>query len=108
MRPSRGALRGPGGADATRARFVITVSAALACLTDAALCAQPAAADAPPSQQAPSETPRRDRLPRKVLIGTVISGRDVFTMTIEKRLQRMDALVDEIEAEAKLNYPGKR
>ena len=91
-----------------RARFVITVSAALACLTDAALCAQPAAADAPPSQQAPSETPRRDRLPRKVLIGTVISGRDVFTMTIEKRLQRMDALVDEIEAEAKLNYPGKR
>jgi predicted amidohydrolase len=53
--------------------------------------------------------PRRDGLPRKVLLGTVVSGYDViFTMPLEKRFDRMDEMVDAMEAQAKAKYPGKR
>src|SRR5580704_6604084 len=51
----------------------------------------------------------RDGLPRKVLLGTIVSGYDViFTLPLEKRLQRMDEFVDAMEAQAKAKYPGKR
>jgi predicted amidohydrolase len=50
-----------------------------------------------------------DRLPRKVLVGTEVSGYDVvLTFSLDQRLQRMDELVDSMAAQAKLNYPGKR
>jgi predicted amidohydrolase len=81
-----------------RARLVVAAFAAAALFCDAASA----------SQQPPSTTPRRDRPPRKVLIGTVISGREIFSMTLEKRLQRMDELVDAVAAEAGHSYPGKR
>jgi len=53
--------------------------------------------------------PRRDGLPRKVLVGTEISGYDVILkFPLEKRFQRMDELVDAMEAQASTKYPGKR
>jgi predicted amidohydrolase len=57
----------------------------------------------------PSVTRPCDRLPRKVLIGTEISGYDVIlTFPLEMRLQRMDELVDAMAAQAEISYPGKR
>jgi predicted amidohydrolase len=57
----------------------------------------------------PSVTQPRDRLPRKVLIGTEISGYPVVeTASLEMRLRRMDELVDEMAAKAAISYPGKR
>jgi predicted amidohydrolase len=53
--------------------------------------------------------PPHDGLPRKVLLGTVVSGFDaIFTLPLEKRFQRMDEFVDAMEAQAKAKYPGKR
>lgn len=52
---------------------------------------------------------RRDQLPRKVLLGTIVSGYDViFKFPLEKRFQRMDEFVDAMEVQAKVEYPGKR
>jgi len=52
---------------------------------------------------------RRDGLPRKVLLGTVVSGYDaIFTFPLETRFQRMDELVGAMETQAKAKYPGKR
>jgi predicted amidohydrolase len=66
------------------------------------------AAAVPPSPPTSvSAIPRGDRLPRKVLLGTVICGDQVFNMSLEKRLQRMDELMMEVAAEAKTKYPGK-
>jgi predicted amidohydrolase len=56
-----------------------------------------------------SVVPRCDRLPRKVLIGTEISGWDlILTFPLEKRFQRMDELVESMAAKARGSYPGKR
>jgi predicted amidohydrolase len=50
-----------------------------------------------------------DRLPRKVLVGTEISGYEVIqTLPLEMRLQRMDEFVDAMAAQAETAYPGKR
>jgi predicted amidohydrolase len=51
---------------------------------------------------------RADRPPRKVLLGTVICGEELFTMPLEKRLERMDALVEAAATQARADYPGKR
>jgi predicted amidohydrolase len=53
-------------------------------------------------------TSRTDRLPRKVLLGTVICGEKHFSLPLEKRLQRMDELVEAAAAKARADYPGKR
>jgi len=52
---------------------------------------------------------RRDQLPRKVVVGTVVCGfNEIFEMPLEKRLQRMDDFVDGMDALARAQYPGKR
>jgi predicted amidohydrolase len=51
---------------------------------------------------------RRDRLPRKVLVGTVVSGYEVFSLPLEKRLQKMDDVVEAIAVQARSSYPAKR
>jgi len=56
-----------------------------------------------------AETPERvDRPPRKVLLGTVVSGYEVSTYSLERRLQWMDEAVDRIAAAGAREYPGKR
>src|SRR5580658_10191521 len=51
-------------------------------------------APAPTWRTDPSVTRPCDRLPRKVIVGTEISGYDVIlTFPLEMRLQRMDELV---------------
>jgi predicted amidohydrolase len=65
-------------------------------------------ASEPPSRpEGPVAELRRDGLPRKVLLGTVISGYEIFSQPLEKRLQRMDELVEAMAARARANYPAK-
>ncbi len=58
--------------------------------------------------QAATRASREDRLPRKVLLGTVICGEQLFKMPLDQRLQKMDDLVDAVAAKARTDYPGKR
>jgi len=81
--------------------------ALLAWLASAAAAPLPAAPESPAPQQNPAPSERRDRLPRKVLVGTVVSGYDVFTLPLEKRLQRMDEIVEAIAARARSEFPAK-
>jgi predicted amidohydrolase len=86
---------------------VLVSSRVLGADLGAATPSRPGFAEAPP----PIETVahRRDALPRKVVIGTVLSGYDaIFTMPLEDRLARMDTWVDAMEAQAKAQYPGQR
>jgi predicted amidohydrolase len=52
--------------------------------------------------------PSYDRLPRKVLIGTVVGGVPIYSRPLEERLQRIDAIVGEMAGQAKSQFPGKR
>lgn len=60
-----------------------------------------------PGHAAPS-VPSYDRLPRKVLIGTVVGGVPIYSRPLEERLQRIDAIVGEISEKAGREFPGKR
>lgn len=51
---------------------------------------------------------RANRPPRKVLVGTVVGGYGVYSMSLEDRLTRLNAIVDAIAAQGKREYPGKR
>jgi predicted amidohydrolase len=66
-------------------------------------------ADVSPAESRPGENSRSNSPPRKVIVGTEVSGYDVIlTFPLEMRFQRMDELVDAMEAQTKVNYPGKR
>jgi predicted amidohydrolase len=67
------------------------------------------AADSPAPRAESARVSRRDTPPRKVLVGTEVSGYDVIlTFPLEMRFQRMDELLDSMDEQAHLNYPGKR
>ena len=90
----------------SRFRNVAAASLLAACYGGPALASRSSAAEA---QTAPLVASRRDQLPRKVLVGTEITGYDVvLKYSLEQRLQRMDDYVDAMEAQAKDKYPGKR
>jgi len=75
-------------------------------LTPASRCA--ASGDAPP-QEGHLTALRRDQLPRKILVGTEITGYDLIEkFSLEQRFQRMDEYADAMEMQAKFKYPGKR
>jgi predicted amidohydrolase len=57
------------------------------------------------SLSAPS---RLDRPPRKVLLGTVVCGYELFSLPLERRLDRMDELADAIAARGAKSHPGRR
>ena len=62
-----------------------------------------------PSPRIETLAHRRDQLPRKVVVGSVVCGFDeIFDMPLEKRLQRMDEFVDGMEAMSRAQYPGRR
>ena len=78
------------------------------CLAGMMVGPLPAATEAPARPQSPAAPARRDRPPRKVLVGTMVSGYAVFTQPLEQRLQKMDEVVDAIAAQAGKDYPGKQ
>jgi predicted amidohydrolase len=67
----------------------------------------PAIAASPAAPPSPAAMARRDRPPRKVLVGTVVSGYPVYLLSLENRLQKMDEVVETIAARAGSDYPGK-
>lgn len=67
-----------------------------------------AASEPPARSESPAAGLRRPGLPRKVLLGTVISGYEIFTQPLEKRLQRMDELVEAMAARARVDFPATR
>jgi len=81
--------------------------ALLACLASASAGPRPARAESPAAQPNPAASERRDRPPRKVLVGTVVSGYGIFNLPLERRLQRMDELVDAVAARARSEFPAK-
>ena len=51
---------------------------------------------------------RQDQPPRKVLVGTVVSGSGIFTLPLERRLQKMDEFVETAAEQARNDHPAKR
>ncbi len=88
-------------------RFAITAIGLVLLTGWAAIPASVAAKPALPGNNSPAVS-RIDQPPRKVLVGTVISGHGIFSQPLEKRLRTMDELVAKAAAQAKDNYPGKR
>ena len=66
-----------------------------------------AASEPPARSENPAAALRSAGLPRKVLLGTVISGYEIFTQPLEKRLQRMDELIEAMAAQGRAGFPGK-
>lgn len=60
-----------------------------------------------PSDHSPA-IPREDRLPRKVLLGTVMCEPTIFTQSLGDRLEAMDNIASEVAKEAAASFPGKR
>ncbi len=88
-----------------------TVAVVLGALTANSPYASAEEVSTPPNtwRENPAAVPKRDKLPRKVVVGTEISGWDVIlAFPLEMRLQRMDELVETMAAQAKVSYPGKR
>ena len=71
------------------------------------VAAGPRAGEAPAQPRSITTMSRIDTAPRKVLLGTLISGYEVFGLPVEKRLDKMDEMTAAIAAEAKAKYPGK-
>jgi predicted amidohydrolase len=90
-------------------RFMASASAMAVWLAGMAAIPQRSGAGEIQQQAGSAATLPRDRLPRKVLVGTEVSGYDlILKLPLEMRLQRMDELVDSMAAQATLNYPGKQ
>ncbi len=101
MRSMISFVRAPSGVAAVRALSIL--------LAGLAAAAPRAAADEAQVPAVERMQPRRDGLPRKVLVGTVVSGYDaIFTLPLEKRFDLMDGYLDAMEAQAEAKYPGHR
>ena len=70
--------------------------------------AMSAAPELPARQQSLPAMLRGDRPPRKVLVGTVVSGYGVLSRPLQQRLQKMDDIVEAIATQAKKSFPAKR
>ncbi len=82
--------------------------AAIALALLAAAVVPGATAAGPAGRPAGAVAARQDQPPRKVLVGTVVSGYDVFTQPLERRLQQMDEYLEELAGAARQEYPGRR
>lgn len=60
-----------------------------------------------PSADELASAARASRPPRKVLVGTGIVDYQLFSETLDRRLDRMDRMVDAIANEAARSYPGR-
>ncbi len=69
----------------------------------------PIRADDAPLPRIETLAHRRDQLPRKIVVGSVVCGfEEIFDAPLERRLQRMDEFLDGMEALTRAQYPGKR
>jgi predicted amidohydrolase len=66
-----------------------------------------AAAEPTAGDSAIAASRRAEQPPRKVLLGTFLSGYELFEKPLEKRLQKMDEVVESISDRAASAYPGK-
>src|ERR1035441_2107188 len=89
-------------------RHMAVLAALGICLAGFMAGAPLSAADTPARPAGSPALLRRERPPRKVLLGTVVSGQEIFKLALDKRLQRMDELAEAFAAEAKSSYPGKQ
>jgi predicted amidohydrolase len=94
------------------ARFRILTPAAVPllamCLAGLTPISRGATSTEAPRPGEPLDVARRDRLPRKILVGTEIAGYDLIEkFSLEQRFRRMDEYVDAMEAQARGKYPGK-
>jgi len=105
---ARGAEISPRGRTAYLRRFRAASCAAFFCFAGMAAGAGSAAADAPAPGAAFVASRRADQPPRKVLLGTFLSGYQILEKPLEKRLQKMDEVVDDISDRAASDYPGKQ
>jgi predicted amidohydrolase len=96
-----GRTRNPG-------HFLATLHVASRWLVAMAAGIASAAAGAPGPDAALVASKRAERLPRKVLLGTFLAGYQIFEKPLEKRLQRMDDVVDGMSGRAASDYPGKQ
>jgi predicted amidohydrolase len=93
----------------TQLRGVAAVPMLATCLFGLAPALTCSASDAGPPQVEGPLALRRYQLPRKILVGTEITGYDLIEKySLEQRLQRMDEYVDAMQLQAKFKYPGKR
>jgi predicted amidohydrolase len=93
----------------TRARSRLAALSALSILLAGLAAAPRAGADEAQVPPVEKMLPRRDGLPREVLVGTVVSGYDaIFTLPLEKRFDLMDGYLDAMDAQARTKYPGHR
>ncbi len=79
----------------------------LALIAALALCLGGFSAE-PGAPASSADQARREGLPRKVLLGTMVCGPDVFKTPLAERLRRMDEAVESMAAQARAGYPGKR
>jgi predicted amidohydrolase len=66
------------------------------------------AADSNSDGNAPLGLSRANQLPRKVLVGTVVGGDGVYTLSLQERYKKMDGWMEKISAKAGRDYPGKK
>jgi predicted amidohydrolase len=89
---------------------IASVMAAFGIATSAFVVGGPEAPPAagPAQREASQAVPRIDRLPRKVLLGTMLCDPSIFTRSLGDRLRVMDGLAAEAAEEAASSFPGKR
>lgn len=92
----------------TLERKLVTVSTVTVWLAGLAVSSLLTAAEPPAQPKSPPGGFRRNNLPRKVLLGTVMTGYEIFSLPLEQRLDKMDELVDEMATQARRNFPAKR
>lgn len=73
----------------------------------AAASVESKAAQPPDTNAALIATRRAESPPRKVLLGTVVGGYEIYSKSLEKRLQKIVDIVDDLSDRAGRDYPGK-
>jgi predicted amidohydrolase len=81
--------------------------AALLLFVGAVAAVVAAAAQAPLASAALAASKRAARPPRKVLLGTFVGGYQILEKPLEKRLQKMEEVMDDFSDRAGAEFPGK-
>jgi predicted amidohydrolase len=91
-----------------RLSHVTTILMGIVCLAFLSETQRMNASEEPVLNKSSAGTHRYDNLPRKVLVGTVVTGYDVNSMPLDQRFRKMDQIVEAISVQAKSKYPSRR